>query len=147
MGLFDFLSDFASSSVDAIESTGSETYGYKKFKNPNGWDNEKMLELLKKEETGYGTPRMGWIRAFGKERQVIVYDWAHDVNYVYVDAQPKKIIVSMAPKPGQIGGAKDHYDPADSSCEDPDTINGTLETMEPVDEIIKVVKQVLDNLS
>ena len=76
-----------------------------------------------------------------------MYNNANEINYVYVDAQPKKIIVSMAPKPGQIGGAKDHYDPADSSCEDPATINGTLETMEPVDESIKVVKQVLDNLS
>ena len=138
MGFFDFL------------SSGEDTaYGDKTFKNTYGLDNEKMLKLLLEvgDETGFGTPKFGWIRAFGKERQVIVYNNANEINYVYVDAQPKKIIVSMAPKPGQIGGAKDHYDLADSSCEDPDTINGTLETMEPVDEIIKVVKQVLDNLS
>ena len=143
MGLFDFLSDLTSSSVDAIESTGSETYGYKKFKNINGWDNEKMLALLKEVETGYGIPRMGWIRAFGKERQVIVYDRAHDVNYVYVDAQPKKIIVSMAPKPGQIGGAKDHVDPLEEGVMDPNTRAATLDTMTAVDDIVTIVKKIL----
>ena len=94
MGFFDFL------------SSGEDTaYGYKSIKNTYGLDNEKMLQLLLEagDETGYGTPKYGWIRAFGKERQVIVYNNANDVNYVYVDAQPKKIIISMAPKPGQIG--------------------------------------------
>lgn len=136
MGFFDFL------------SSGDDTsYGYKTFKNTYGLDNEKMLQLLlQAQDTGFGTPKFGWIRAFGKERQVIVYNNANEINYVYVDAQPKKIIVSMAPKPGQIGGAKDHYDPADSSVEDPNSIQGTLDTMEPVDEIIKVVKEVLDKL-
>ncbi len=133
MGFFDFL------------SSGEDTsYGYKSFKNKPGWDNAKMLELLKGVETDFGTPKMGWIRAFGKEREVIVYNKAHTTNYIYVDAQPKKIIVSMAPKPGQIGGSKDHYDPEDSEIEDPDTIKATLDCMEPVDELIKVVKALLE---
>lgn len=143
MGLFDFLSDLASDTVEVVEGTGSETYGYKKFKNPHGWDNEKMLELLKKEESWCGIPKMGWIRAFGKERQVIVYAWAHKVNYVYVDAQPKKIIVSMAPKPGQIGGAKDHVEPEDEGETDPNTIYATLNTMTAVDEVSSIVGKIL----
>ena len=107
-----------------------------------------MLQLLlKAEDTGYGTPKFGWIRAFGKERQVIVYNNANEINYVYVDAQPKKIIVSMAPKPGQIGGAKDHYNPEDSSAEDPNPVGSTIDSMEPVDEIIKLVKTVLEDPS
>lgn len=137
MGFFDFL------------SSGEDTaYGYKSIKNTYGLDNEKMLQLLLEagDETGYGTPKYGWIRAFGKERQVIVYNNANEVNYVYVDAQPKKIIISMAPKPGQIGGAKDHYDPSDSSCEDPSIGTSTIDTMQPVDEIIKVVKSILETL-
>ncbi|MBR3031497.1 MAG: hypothetical protein IKH92_00575 [Clostridiales bacterium] len=137
MGFFDFL------------SSGDDTsYGYKTFKNTYGLDNEKMLQLLlKAEDTGYGTPKFGWIRAFGKERQVIVYNNANEINYVYVDAQPKKIIVSMAPKPGQIGGAKDHYNPEDSSAEDPNPVGSTIDSMEPVDEIIKLVKTVLEDPS
>ena len=135
MGFFDFLS-----------SGEGTSYGYKSFKNTKGWDNDKMLELLSGVETPYGKPKLGWIRAFGKERQVIVYNNANEVNYVYVDAQPKKIIISMAPKPGQIGGAKDHYDPADSSCEDPSIGTSTIDTMQPVDEIIKVVKSILETL-
>lgn len=143
MGFLDFLSNLASSSAETIEGTGSETYGYKKYKNPNGLDNAKMLELLKGKETWCGNPRMGWIRAFGKERQVIVYGAAHEVNYVYVDAQPKKIIVSMAPKPGQIGGAKDHVDPAEEGILDPDTVSATLNTMTAVDEIASIVGKLL----
>ena len=137
MGFFVFL------------SSGDDTsYGYKTFKNTYGLDNEKMLQLLlKAEDTGYGTPKFGWIRAFGKERQVIVYNNANEINYVYVDAQPKKIIVSMAPKPGQIGGAKDHYNPEDSSAEDPNPVGSTIDSMEPVDEIIKLVKTVLEDPS
>ena len=137
MGFFDFL------------SSGDDTsYGYKTFKNTYGLDNEKMLQLLlKAEDTGYGTPKFGWIRAFGKERQVIVYNNANEINYVYVDAQPKKIIVSIAPKPGQIGGAKDHYNPEDSSAEDPNPVGSTIDSMEPVDEIIKLVKTVLEDPS
>ena len=137
MGFFDFL------------SSGDDTsYGYKTFKNTYGLDNEKMLQLLlKAEDTGYGTPKFGWIRACGKERQVIVYNNANEINYVYVDAQPKKIIVSMAPKPGQIGGAKDHYNPEDSSAEDPNPVGSTIDSMEPVDEIIKLVKTVLEDPS
>ena len=137
MGFFDFL------------SSGDDTsYGYKTFKNTYGLDNEKMLQLLlQAEDTGYGTPKFGWIRAFGKERQVIVYNNANEINYVYVDAQPKKIIVSMAPKPGQIGGAKDHYNPEDSSAEDPNPVGSTIDSMEPVDEIIKLVKTVLEDPS
>ncbi|MBO4474860.1 MAG: hypothetical protein IK020_05960 [Clostridiales bacterium] len=133
MGFFDWL------------SSGEDTsYGYKTFKNKPGWDNAKMLELLREVETDYGTPKMGWIRAFGKEREVIVYNRAATVNYVYVDAQPKKIIVSMAPKPGQVGGSKEHYDRDDSEIEDPNIIKSTRDAMEPVDEIIKVVKALLD---
>ena len=132
MGFFDFLS-----------SGEGTSYGYKSFKNTKGWDNDKMLELLSGVETPYGKPKLGWIRAFGKERQVVVFNKANETNYVYVDAQPKKIVISMAPKPGQIGGAKDHFDPEDSEIENPDTISSTLETMEPVDNVIEVVKELL----
>ncbi|MBO4928342.1 MAG: hypothetical protein J5379_08865 [Clostridiales bacterium] len=143
MGLFDLFSKLAGGFNDEVSNAGSETYGYKKFKNPKGWDNAKMLELLSGEESTLGTPRMGWIRAFGKERQVIVYDWANDVNYVYVDAQPKKIIVSMAPKPGQIGGAKDHVEPGEEGITDPNTVKATLGTMSAVDEIVGIVDSLL----
>ena len=95
---------------DIFGSDDNETYGYKSFKNKFGWDNEKMIELLSDAGLPYGNPKMGWIRAFGKERQVVVFDGANKTNYIYVDANPKKIIVSMAPKPGQIGGAKEHLD-------------------------------------
>ena len=133
MGFFDWLS-----------SSEDTSYGYKALKNKPGWDNVKMLELLRGVETFYGTPKMGWIRAFGKEREVIVYNQANKTNYVYVDAQPKKIIISMAPKPGQIGGSKEHYDIEDGSIEDPNIIASTVDSIEPVDEIIKVVKDLLD---
>ena len=143
MGLFDLFSRLAGGYNDEISNADTETYGYKKFKNTKGWDNEKMLELLSGEESGLGSPRMGWIRAFGKERQVIVYDWAGDVNYVYVDAQPKKIIVSMAPKPGQIGGAKDHVEPNEIGVMDPNTVKATIDTMSAVDQIVKIVGALL----
>ena len=133
MGFFDFLS-----------SGEGTAYGYKTFKNTKGWDNNKMLELLSGVETPYGKPKIGWIRAFGKERQVVVFNKANVTNYVYVDAQPKKIIISMAPKPGQIGGSKDHYDPEDSEIENPDFVQSTIDTMEPVDDVIKVVKELME---
>ena len=87
--------------MDILFSQQTDSYGYKTFRNDYGWDNEKMLELLSKNNLVYGVPKMGWIRAFGKERQVIVYNLAHETNYVYVDAQKRKIVISMAPKPGQ----------------------------------------------
>jgi hypothetical protein len=132
MGFFDFLS-----------SGEGTAYGYKTFKNTKGWDNNRMLELLSGVETPYGKPKIGWIRAFGKERQVVVFNKANVTNYVYVDAQPKKIIISMAPKPGQIGGSKEHYDPEDSEIENPDFVQSTIDTMEPVDDVIQVVKELL----
>ncbi|MBP5492955.1 MAG: hypothetical protein J6Y08_08930 [Clostridiales bacterium] len=132
MGLFDWLT-----------SGDDSTYGYKAFKNTQGWDNEKMLARLLTEDLPYGTPRMGWIRAFGKERQVIVYPLAHDVNYVYVDAQPKKIIVSMAPKPGQVGGAQDHVDMGDVTDTRENFVAATCEAIEPANHVIKVVESIL----
>ena len=60
MGLFDFL------------TSGDASYGYKTYKNKHGWNNEKMLELLMNVSSTFGTPKMGWIRAFGKEREVVV---------------------------------------------------------------------------
>jgi len=133
MGFFDFLS-----------SGEGTAYGYKTFKNTKGWDNNRMLELLSGVETPYGKPKIGWIRAFGKERQVVVFNKANVTNYVYVDAQPKKIIISMAPKPGQIGGSKEHYDPEDSEIENPDFVQSTIDTMEPVDDVIQVVKELME---
>ena len=133
MGFFDFLS-----------SGEGTAYGYKTFKNTKGWDNNRMLELLSGVETPYGKPKIGWIRAFGKERQVVAFNKANVTNYVYVDAQPKKIIISMAPKPGQIGGSKEHYDPEDSEIENPDFVQSTIDTMEPVDDVIQVVKELME---
>lgn len=132
MGFFDLFTD-----------SDDTSYGYKSFKNTHGWDNNKMLELLSEKDCPYGTPKLGWIRAFGKERQVVVYNGANKTNYIYVDANPKKIIVSMAPKPGQIGGAKDHIDSEDVDETDPNTIAGTLGSMEPVDRVIEIVKELL----
>ncbi len=137
MGLFGDLKDLFSGEVD------SSSYGYKTFKNTPGWDNEQMLRLLTAVGTPLGAPKMGWIRAFGKERQVVVFADAHPVNYIYVDCNPKKVIVSMAPKPGQIGGARDHVDPEDVGEKDVDTISATLSSVEPVEEIIKVVEALL----
>ncbi|MBO4494330.1 MAG: hypothetical protein J5752_00560 [Clostridiales bacterium] len=133
MGLFDIFT-----------STEGESYGYKTFKNTVGWDNAKVLELLFGIETNYGTPKMGWIRAFGKEREVVVYSGAHKVNYIYVDAQPKKIIVSMAPKPGQIGGAKDHIDANDICETDADTVSATTSCIEYVNGVIEIIKPLLE---
>ena len=104
-----------------------------------------MLERLSEYENEYGVPKMGWIRAFGKERQVIVYNLAHETNYVYIDAQPKKIVVSMAPKPGQIGGAIDHVDAEDVTEQTSDTLSATLGTMESVDVVIKLVGDLIKN--
>ena len=127
-----------------LSSKSNTAYGYKTFKNTPGWDNDRILQILTVEGTPFGPPKMGWIRAFGEERQVVVFDAAHPVNYVYVDATPKKIIISMAPKPGQVGGARDHVDPEDVSEKDYDTVSATLTSMEPVDEIIRVVQGLLD---
>ena len=135
MGLFDF--------ADALTDTKDTSYGYKTFKNTRGWDNDTILKLLTATGTPFGAPKMGWIRAFGKERQVVVFNKAHKVNYIYVDATPKKIIVSMAPKPGQIGGARDHIDPEDVSKTDANTIGATLSSMDPVEEIIRIVGNLL----
>ena len=74
----------------------------------------------------------------------MVFNKANVTNYVYVDAQPKKIIISMAPKPGQIGGSKEHYDPEDSEIENPDFVQSTIDTMEPVDDVIQVVKELME---
>ena len=136
MGLFDFM--------DTLDVMNTESFGYKPFKNKHHWNNEDMLRLLSEVKTPYDPPKMGWIRAFGKERQVVVYSKAHKVNYLYVDAQPRKIIVSMAPKPGQIGGPRDHVDPADVHPKDPNTLNATLSSMEPVEQIIFAVEKLLE---
>ena len=135
MGLFDLL--------DKLNSKNDTSYGYKTFKNTAGWDNDRLLQLLTDIGTPFGAPKMGWIRAFGKERQVVVFNAAHPVNYVYVDANPKKIIVSMAPKPGQIGGARDHVDPEDVCEKDFDTVSATLSAMDPVEEMISIVGKLL----
>lgn len=119
------------------------TFGYKRFDNPFGWDNAEMLNLLSSVNTPFGAPKMGWIRAFGKEREVVVFDKAHDVNYLYVDAQPGKIVVSMAPKPGQIGGPKDHVLAEDVIEKDYDTWNATMSAVEPAEELIKIVQGLL----
>ncbi|MBO4908321.1 MAG: hypothetical protein J5476_03475 [Lachnospiraceae bacterium] len=50
----------------------------------------------------------------------------------------------MAPKPGQIGGPIDHVDPADVSPKNPDTFSATLNTMEPVEQIIFAVEKLLE---
>ena len=136
MGIFDFC--------DMLSGMNTESFGYKTFKNVNHWTNEDMLRLLSGVNTPYNPPKMGWIRAFGKEREVIVYSKAHETNYVYVDAQPKKIIVSMAPKPRQIGGAVDHVDPSDVRPRTGDTIGATLNSMEPVEKIIFAVEKLLE---
>ena len=136
MGVFDFM--------DVLGSMNTESFGYKTFKNTNHWNNEDMLRLLSETKTPYDPPKMGWIRAFGKERQVVVYSKPNKTNYIYVDAKPRKIIVSMAPKPGQIGGPIDHVDPADVSPKNPDTFSATLNTMEPVEQIIFAVEKLLE---
>lgn len=133
MGLFDLFS-----------SNDDTSYGYKSFKNPHGWNNDRMLELLSAKDSPFGEPKIGWIRAFGKERQVVVYSGAHKTNYIYVDANPKKIIVSMAPKPGQIGGAKDHIDSDDVEEVASDTVSATFDSMESVDRVIDIVKEILE---
>lgn len=136
MGIFDF--------VDILSGMNTDSYGYKAFKNVNHWNNEDMLRLLSEVKTPYDTPKMGWIRAFGKERQVVVYSKPNKTNYIYVDAKPGKIVVSMAPKPGQIGGAVEHVDPADVSPKNENTIGATLSTMEPVEHIIFAVEKLLE---
>ncbi|MBO7451453.1 MAG: hypothetical protein J6U54_13900 [Clostridiales bacterium] len=131
---------------DIFSSDDDTSYGYKSFKNKNGWDNAKMLELLSSEDSPYGSPKMGWIRAFGKEREVIVYDGAHKTNYVYVDASPKKIVVSMAPKPGQIGGAKDHMGNGEDVEEVAhNTVAATVDSVEAVDRVIEIVKKIIES--
>ena len=137
MSLFDL--------ADYLSKKGDTSYGYKTFRNTPGWDNDRILQILTLEGTPFGAPKMGWIRAFGKERQVVVFDSAHPVNYVYIDATPRKIIVSMAPKPGQVGGARDHIDPEDVGEKDYDTISATLSSMEPVEEIIRIVEGLLNS--
>lgn len=129
--------------MDILFSQQTDSYGYKTFRNDYGWDNEKMLELLSKNNLVYGVPKMGWIRAFGKERQVIVYNLAHETNYVYVDAQKRKIVISMAPKPGQIGGAIDHVDAEDVHETTQNTIGATLGTMQMVDKVAEIVKSLI----
>ncbi|MCR5803094.1 MAG: hypothetical protein K6G47_02415 [Clostridia bacterium] len=129
---------------DIFGSDDDTSYGYKSFRNTHGWDNDRMLELLSAKGVPFGSPKIGWIRAFGKERQVVVFSGADKTNYIYVDANPKKIIVSMAPKPGQIGGAKDHIDPDDIEEVEHDTVSATLKSMEPVDVMIGIVKEILD---
>ena len=133
MGLFDFL------------TSGDSSYGYKTYKNKYGWNNEKMLEMLMNVSSTFGTPKMGWIRAFGKEREVVVFPHLNDINYIYVDAQEKKIIVSMAPKPGQVGGSQEHEDTMDGSLDEPNPLGATIDSMEPVSEICKVVEDLLNN--
>ena len=77
--------------------------------------------------------------------EVVVFPQLNDINYIYVDAQEKKIIVSMAPKPGQVGGAVDHVDTMDGSLDDPNPLGATVDSMEPVSEICKVVEDLLNN--
>ena len=137
MGLFDL--------ADYLSKKGDTSYGYKTFKNTSGWDNDRILQILTLEGTPFGVPKMGWIRAFGKERQVVAFDSAHLVNYVYVDATPRKVIVSMVPKPGQVGGARDYIDSEDASEKDDDTISSTLTSMEPVEVIIRIVEGLLNS--
>ena len=51
----------------------------------------------------------------------------------------------MAPKPGQVGGAVDHVDTMDGSLDDPNPLGATVDSMEPVSEICKVVEDLLNN--
>ncbi|MCR5594204.1 MAG: hypothetical protein K6F79_10720 [Saccharofermentans sp.] len=137
MGLFDLADLFASSN--------DTSYGYKTLKNTKGYTNESLLSVLRSAGSEFGEPEMGWIRAYGKEREVIVYSKAHKTNYIYVDADSKhgKIIISMAPKPGQIGGARDHMAAADGEEEDTDLVSNTIDCMPLVDTIIEVVSSIL----
>ena len=75
----------------------------------------------------------------------MVFPHLNDINYIYVDAQEKKIIVSMAPKPGQVGGSKEHEDTMDGSADEPNPLGATIDSMEPVSEICKVVEDLLNN--
>ena len=137
MGFLDVFDIFNNENDDS-------TYGYKSFKNTKGWTNADMLEKLASCEDTFGAPKMGWIRAFGKEREVVVFDRVHEVNYIYVDAQPKKIIVSMAPKPGQVGGAVDHILPEDVGEKKKDFVGATMDAMDAANEMIKIVKGLLE---
>lgn len=47
--------------MDVLMSLPTNTYGYKTFRNDYGWDNEKMLEMLSKNNLVYGVPKPGQI--------------------------------------------------------------------------------------
>ena len=81
-----------------------DTPFFKTMSNTRRWNNTQLLQLLSGLQLPFGEPKMGWIRAFGKDRQVIVYTHSSPVNYAYVDADGK-IAIGMAPKPGQTGGS------------------------------------------
>ena len=122
MGLFDFLS---SGSVSVP--------GYKTIGNERGFDNEQLLALLSGVETPFGEPKMGWIRAFGKERQVIVYNRTDVINYTYVDAQRSKIVIATAPKPGEMGGSQQAEEEEyvdEDECANVDAVDALAEVIE-----------------
>ena len=86
-----------------------DSYYFKTLKNTRRWNNTQLLHLLSGIQVPFGEPKMGWIRAFGKDMQVIVYDRSWKENYAYVDAR-FKIVIGMAPKPGFTGGSPKGYE-------------------------------------
>ncbi len=131
---------------------GSDCSGHRVIPNELGWDNNMVLQQLSNVQTPFGSPKLSWIRAFGKEFQVVVYNQADEDNYLYVNATPDKLVISSAPKPGRLGGPKDHVDPEDLGVDGKEgydaaakALAGGLQMMELSDEV-DVVADVLQGL-
>ncbi len=112
----------------------ADTCGFKTLSNTRGWSNEQLLEILEDVETPFGFPKLGWIKAFGKEKQVIVYNRADVENYAYIDAQPGKISISMAQKPGLPFGASENAD--EEEYVEEDDCAGLLNAIEELADVV-----------
>ena len=112
----------------------ADVSGFKTLSNTSGWSNEQLLEILEDVETPFGFPKLGWIKAFGKERQVIIYNRADVENYAYIDAQPGKITISMAQKPGLPFGASENAD--EEEYVEEDECAGLINAVEELADVV-----------
>ena len=80
------------------------TSGFKRFKNPDGWTNETLLEKLSGVSVSCGAPTMGTIKVMGKPKEAVIYPQSGDGGFIaYAMADEKKIVIGKVPDPGSSG--------------------------------------------
>lgn len=114
--------------------------GYKKFKNPAGWTNASLLEVLEKVDYSFGKPEMGSI---AKKEAIVFEPLIDDTLQVYIKASPKKIEI------GRVAvrnlGKKMLSSLLSSVVNEGNMGQGTADADRAVEELQDVVSGLLEN--